>query len=305
MLGRRFFLGLAVVAAVCGALAAMYRDLPRSSPHEQLIEKLRPLHTRLGPPQPGDWLDQHKEDGQTFAQYIASRPVRPQGKRKVIYIQPLGDFTDTQRKIVTLTADFLGRYFNVPVKIQRDLPLRLIPQQAQRVHPTWGMPQILTTYVLDEVLCPRLPPDAAAYIAFTASDLWPGEGWNFVFGQASLRDRVGVWSIYRNGDPDESPDAFRLCLLRTLKTASHETGHMFSMKHCTLYECNMCGSNHREESDRRPLTLCPECVAKVCWATTADPIKRYESLEAFCREQGLKEEAAFYRQSADTLRAAK
>jgi hypothetical protein len=27
------------------------------------------------------------------------------------------------------------------------------------------------------------PADALAYLALTASDLWPGEGWNFVFGR--------------------------------------------------------------------------------------------------------------------------
>ena len=40
-------------------------------------------------------------------------------------------------------------------------------------------------------------------LAITAFDLWPGPGWNFVFGQASLTERVGVWSMARNGDPDD------------------------------------------------------------------------------------------------------
>jgi HSP20 family molecular chaperone IbpA len=61
----------------------------------------------------------------------------------------------------------------------------------------------LSTYLLYEVLEPDRPEDALAYLALTASDLWPGEGWNFVFGQANLRRRVGVWSLYRNGDPGE------------------------------------------------------------------------------------------------------
>ncbi len=38
-------------------------------------------------------------------------------------------------------------------------------------------------------------------LALTTSDLWPGEGWNFVFGQASLSERVGVWSLHRLGNP--------------------------------------------------------------------------------------------------------
>ena len=89
---------------------------------------------------------------------------------------------------------------------------------------------MLTTYILHDVLPPRLSQDAAVLIALTAADLWPGEGWNYVFGQASLSDRVGVWSLHRFGDAEESDDAFRQCLRRTLKTASHETGHMFSMR---------------------------------------------------------------------------
>ena len=148
----------------------------------------------------------------------------------------------------------------------------------------------------------HLPADAAAYIAFTASDLWPGAGWNFVFGQASLRERVGVWSIHRNGDPAESEASFRLCLLRTMKTAVHETGHIFSMRHCTAYECCMCGSNHRAESDRRPVLLCPECMAKVCWATRTDPIARYEKLAEFCRTHGLADAAEGYGKCLAALR---
>jgi archaemetzincin len=114
---------------------------------------------------------------------------------------------------------------------------------------------------------------------------------------------VGVWSLSRFGDPAENEQAFRLALLRTLKTGSHELGHMFSILHCTAYECDMCGSNSLAESDRRPLALCPECMAKVCWATQADPVERYRKLAAFCETQGLKAEAGRYRQLLDALGA--
>ena len=286
-------------------MAADQKKAPISSARvkelQAAIEKLKPLHKKLGPPGTNDWLARFPEPGQTFLEYVQSNPTMPRGKRHVIYVQPLGDFTSTQRKIITLTADFMGRYFNLPVKIKDDLPLSLIPPNARRKHPTWGMDQVLTTYVLDDLLIPRLPGDAAACIAFTTSDLWPGKGWNFVFGQASTSDRVGVWSIYRNGDPEESPETFRLCLLRTMKTATHETGHMFSIAHCIAYQCDMCGSNSREEADRRPIACCPECVAKICYATGADPGQRYKKLAQFCREQGLSSEAEFYEKSIKTL----
>ena len=291
-------MGAALMAQTDGSAAA---DATRLSALKAVMAKVRPLHRKLGKPQPGDWLAVRRERGQTFAQYIESRPARSVGKRRVLYVQPLGAFTESQRRIVELSADFMGRYFGLAVKIRENLPLSIVPERARRRHPTWGVEQILSTYVLDDVLKPRLPPDAAAYLAFTSSDLWPGRGWNFVFGQASLRDRVGVWSIHRNGDPDASPASFRLCLLRTMKTATHETGHMFSMWHCTKYECNMCGCNNRQEGDRRPIALCPECLAKVCWATGADPVRRFQRLSAFCDKQGLVAERAFYEKSLRAL----
>ena len=149
-----------------------------------------------------------------------------------------------------------------------------------------GSEQLLTTHILHDVLQPRLPQDAAVMIALTSADLWPGEGWNYVFGQASLNDRVGVWSLHRFGDADGSDADYRQCLRRTLKTASHETGHMFSMTHCTFYQCNMNGSNHLQESDGRPLEMCPHCLAKLCYATGADPAKRLNNLATFTRPTG-------------------
>ncbi len=195
----------------------------------------------------------------------------------------------------------MGLYFNLPVKTLPDTPLSVVPEEARRVHPTLGGKQILAPWVLDKLLKPKVPKDAFAVIAFTTSDLWPGAGWNYVFGEASLRDRVGVWSIARFGDP-ETEEGFRSCLRRTMATGTHETGHMFTIEHCTAYECNMCGSNSLSEADRRPLSDCPECMAKVCWATHADPSARYAKLSEFCERQGLKSDAERFKALAAALR---
>lgn len=267
------------------------------------LDRLRPLHEPLAPPMPGDWLASHDEGGQTFEEWRASEPITPNGTRRFIYIQPIGDFTPEERRIVKLTAECMELYFNRPVRFLADLPAERIPANARRRHPSWGMQQILTTYVLYDVLKPALPDDAAALIGFTATDLWPGRGWNFVFGQATLKERVGVWSINRNGNPAESAESFRICLLRTCKIATHETGHMFSMEHCTAYECNLCGSNNREESDRRPLACCPECVAKLCDASGADPVDRFTKLAAFCKTHGLDGAHRLYAASIAALQA--
>ncbi len=85
--------------------------------------------------------------------------------------------------------------------VHRTVPISDIPAHTKRKHPEWGDRQLLSSYILDDLLLPDRPDDALAYLALTARDLWPGDGWNFVFGEGKLRDRVGVWSIYRNGHP--------------------------------------------------------------------------------------------------------
>ena len=269
------------------------------------INTLQPLCNPLEPSKNGDWLWDHKESGQTFQEYLQRKPVLPRGKRRILYIQPLGVFSNIQRKIITLTAKFMGCFFNLPIVIKEDISLSSIPLYAQRTHPSWGDLQILTTYILRKILKLRIPKDAVAYVAFTASDLWPGRRWSFVFGQASLTNRVGVFSIYRNGNPHLTENDFQRCLLRTIKTGTHEVGHIFSMEHCILKECLMNGANSQEESDRKPLTCCPECMAKICWATRTSPIHRFEKLIKFCKDYGFDNEARTYKKFVSALTASK
>lgn len=264
----------------------------------QVAQQLIPLHQSMGPIQSGDWLGSHREPGQSFGAYSRTRHIRLTDERNVLYVLPLGEFNEKQMKVVELSADFLSRYFMCEVKTMETMGLDVIPSKARRVNPNQGMRQIHSKFVLDELLPPMLPEDGVAMIAFTSSDLYPEDSWNFVYGQASLAQRVGVWSLFRNGDPETE---FTTVLRRTLKTATHETGHMFSIRHCIAYECNMCGSNNRSESDRHPLPLCPECVAKVWWSTDCDPIERFRKLATFCQQHGLDSEATHYRNSIEAI----
>jgi archaemetzincin len=286
--------------------AAEYRLTARTDPAalRTTAARIKPLFQVKQKPRPGDWLAQHREPGQTFDQYLRSRPTRAGDRWTTIYIQPLGDFNKTQQQLVNQTADMVQRFYGMRVRLLEPLGLEVIPDKARRVHPSWGDKQLLTTYILYDVLRPRRPNDAVAVLALTSSDLWPGEGWNFVFGQADLRQRVGVWSLYRNGDPDKSDADYRLCLRRTLKTATHELGHMFGILHCTAYECGMNGSNHRAESDRQPLAFCPECVAKVWWACRVDPVKRYRELVEYSEAHHLDDEGRIWKELLLKLRPA-
>jgi archaemetzincin len=289
----------ALISVVHIAAVAEIHAEPSTAELYKVRKALRPLCVPMDEPGFMDWLANHDEPGQTFKQYLRSKPVTLRKTRKVIYVQPIGKFTEGQERIINDTARFIGIFYGCSVATMKAIDLRVIPDSARRTN--GGSEQLLTTYILQDLLRPRLPENAMAYLAFTASDLWPGKGWNFVFGQASLRQRVGVWSLHRFGNPDEGEATAVLCLRRTFKLAVHETGHMFSMRHCTAYKCGMCGSNHLEEADKRPLHFCAECFVKVCWATKADPLRRVQKLTDFLDSKGLDEDAEFYRNAINVI----
>jgi archaemetzincin len=140
-------------------------------PYLELERKLRPLAEPLPAPRPGDWLAVHHEPGQTFAEYLDARPIRRSDKLNTIYLCFVGEFSQAQRRVLDLTRDYLALFFDCPVKVNRQIPLASIPTRARRTHPTWDDPQVLTGYVLHELLEPGRPADALAYVALTATDL--------------------------------------------------------------------------------------------------------------------------------------
>ena len=268
-----------------------------AAPTPKLAEpyaKLVPLHTPLPPPRPGEWLAEHEEPGQTLAEYKKTKYVKAAAGKRTIYLQVLGDMTEEQQEIVDITKEYLGIYFGLPVKTLPAVSLANIPEDKQRDHPHWGNHQYLAPHLMEHVLLPNLPKDACVLLGFTAEDLYPADDWNYVFGQAAYQARVGVWSLYRNGDPEASDEAYALCLKRTLRLATHETLHMFSMLHCTQYRCNLNGVNHMQEADATPLWVCPECLGKLRLATSVNLGKRYDALIAFHKKLGWDEEVKFY-----------
>ncbi|MBN9118059.1 MAG: hypothetical protein J0I06_02640 [Planctomycetes bacterium] len=278
----------------------MKHEPPTEHTYPEVEDRLRTLAEPLEAPRPGDWLAEHREKGQTFRQYLAANPVRRDRELTTVYLRPIGTFDTAQQAVFDLTREYLGLFFDAPVVVRPAVPTSDLPAHAKRKHPEWGDRQLLSPYILDRVLLPDRPDDALAYLALTARDLWPGDGWNFVFGEADLRARVGVLSIYRNGHPARGPGAFRLCLRRTLMTAAHETGHVLTMHHCTAFRCLMNGSNHQAERDSRPLNPCPVCLRKLMWNLQADAGAYLRRLAAFCTAQGF-DEAAWFTRAAELL----
>jgi archaemetzincin len=122
----------------------------------------------------------------------------------------------------------------------------------------------------------------------------------------ATNERVGVYSFARYdpafyGEP-RGKDYPALLLQRSIKVLTHETGHMFGLTHCIYFHCVMNGSNHLQESDRRPLHLCPVCLRKLQFSVGFDVVKRYEALARFYRQMGLEDEAAWVGRRLEKIR---
>ena len=307
-IGLIFTVSVILVCLGCGGdnkpaekSAEMTTQILPSGQFAREMEAVKPFFSTMPAPGPEDWLASFNEPGQTFDEYISANPTVPTDERKTLYVLPLGKFTDAQFDAIRMTSEYLQAFFGLQVvllpKQTIDRPLHI---KDSRISRYGGNEQVRTGYVLDDVLRPLLKPDAAALIAFTNEDLFPDESMNYVFGQASLENRVGVWSLYRLQDGADS----QTFILRTIKIAAHETGHMFSMRHCRKYNCVMSGSNHLAETDSHPIDACPECMAKISWFSHVAPAERYQRLAAVCRKHGLIKDAEEFERKSSAVKVA-
>ncbi len=256
------------------------------------------LFERLGEPAPGQWRAEHPEPAQSLGAYRRSGPNRPTRARHTIVLQPLGGITPETREQVATLQTFLGHYYALPVRTLAWIPLTAVHSRPRTRGPyTWR--QYLTGDILRKVLLPRVARGTFCLQGITNEDLYPEEDWNYVFGSAGLKHRVGVYSLARLypafwHQPD-TPEVRALGLRRSLKVVAHEIGHMFGLHHCQTFRCLMNGTNHLAETDAAPVHLCPECLRKLRWNTGMDLAARYEALAGFYVGLGMDEEAAWVR----------
>ncbi len=240
-------------------------------------------------PGPSDWLANHDEHGQTFAQFERAKPNRIGLVRNKIVLQPIGALGDGSPALATL-IDFAARYFGLPAVAQPAITMQSL-RAPSRVR---GRRQYRTGAILDALRL-RIPKEAYCLIGVTQDDLYPGSTWNFVFGEARFHDRVGVYSFCRYdpafaGEPRDA-DTPTLILRRGFKLMAHEIGHMFAIDHCIHGHCVMNGSNNLEETDRSPLNPCPLCLRKLHEIVGFDVAGRERQLAEFYRAVGLTDEA--------------
>lgn len=240
-----------------------------------------PLQEKMPPVAPGEWRSYWHENDEAPQHYAASRPAVRTERRTTLYIQPLGNFTDRQLRNHEIMKEFLEIYFGSPVVMlptlrQNDLPMRMFKKRG-------GEMALKVIDYTDKYLKPRLPQDAWGIMTVTSFDLYKNDGITGLYGDTLLFGRAGVISWYHLKDD----------LSLMLKGVSHETSHMLTLRHCQRFLCNLNGRIGLDEFRRSPLWLCPECMAKLAYATSVDMPRRYAQLASFCQKYGLTREANY------------
>lgn len=277
------------------------------------IEQLQSLEVELGEPKRDSWREygkKVKETNQTFEEY--TRRVNQLALPNTsLQIQLLGTFSDTDRKILRITCDFLNIFHCLPqIRMEQDaLKIKKLKEKYSQAVVA-GLQQIdshkkrrIKVYnewheKIAKGLEKSFPREDGKYdgalllellestkdrkeklIAFTDHDLFIPELSNFVFGCA--QGEVGVWSNHRFGNPRRNMEAFKTCLLRMMKISTHEFGHMRGIRHCVNYECNIGGYISRKELDERPLFYCVQDMAKIALLTQTSLLELHQNLLEF------------------------
>ena len=276
------------------------KDRPASL-QEDYFNEIAKNDIKLDAPKEGEWLYEHKEKGQTLEEYKKANPLRPSLDRSVIYLIPIGDFTEIQTKALNLTRDYIEIFFQQRTVLLNPLSDKTAPSADFRTRENNNV-QLLAPYVLDTLLKNRTPKDGIALLAISAKDLYPKDDWNYVFGLASYVERVGVSSIYRLQGKKLDTTNFKSCLRRLMNISSHEIGHMMSLHHCVFAKCTMNGSNSLYETDLSPNRLCSECQQKLFWNFRYDNYKRLSQLVDFFKVNGIESDLSILNLDADAVK---
>jgi len=274
---------------------------PNSLFHKQLPAK----------PPPGSWLSSQPETGQSYASYQRkSIRCEPHGHVDTMYLVPIGAGFDGMRapKIADLEA-YARAFFGCKVGLLKVSKKEQKTAYENSRYGDEGQRQLDAASVRDCLLKLKAPRDSFALIAVTMEDLYViknGEAWNFVFGQASTSDGVGVFSFARydpsglilgtseaEGLGEMSEEEYQIMMRRCFRVLTHEGGHVLGLKHCIHFQCLLNGSNHLQESDAAPLHLCPLCLRKLQASCKFDPLARYEALLGIYMEQGFADDVAW------------
>ena len=293
-----FFLILNTTHIWLRPLPPLVARLLRSETLGPGFDQLKVLHRPQPPAPEGAWRRDHLELGQSFRSFRHQNPTQPRDSEPKLLLRLLGEDSPVSQRIFSVLAEFLGHYYCSTVQVLPPLTTQDITGAGQRYRNDLGLIQYRTTDILALLSARDSASEFLVSAVLTDRDLWPGRGWNFVFGQADQFGHNAVFSWQRLGSV-QAAAALEPRFLQTLfQVSAHEVGHALGIKHCITYHCLMNGSNSLEEAEQQPLEACPVCLKKIAWRTGCQPKQRFEALASFYRKYGLEAEAAAAQQAA-------
>jgi archaemetzincin len=232
------------------------------------------------PPRDSDWMQSRREKQDSYKNFVTRyQPLsKVDGDTILIFVFNVSD--TSVHYDLRACRQYLEAFYQRPVKLSTYETLPLTMSNSRKK--SGNSIQFNAKYAIDSLLQQDRFKGYLATMAITPLDIYPGNDWNFVFGLASYTNRVGITSMYRFKAKDR-----RIQLSRLLKTASHEAGHMFGLRHCVRSECVMNGSNTIGELDQHILRLCSDCQQRLYYRLAIDPTKRVTDLMTVLKQYDL------------------
>lgn len=254
----------------------------------------------------GDWLSCNSERGQSVASFCRkSFRASPHAHVRTIELVPIGPFPpaaggEAEAGAPDLAAleRYTAAFFQCECRVGR--PMKVGDGAVHSRIGDEGQQQLHVGSLIEVLGRIKYERDVLCRVGVTMCDLFDHEEGGFVYGTARPMDGVGVFSFARFGPDAELDDGSgagpasgpgesahrRSPLYRCAKVLTHELGHLFGIEHCIHFECLMCGCNHLQEFDQRPLHLCPIDLRKLHEGCRFDVRARYAALAELYGEFG-------------------
>ena len=139
-----------------------------------------------------DWIARVKNKPQSFDSYVKSNPNKLYEERKTLYIQALDK--SISPKFLEKCKEFCEAfYYGLPVKILKNIDISELNVKTR------GKGKSIQYHALQILRNAKrlVPKDAYGMICILNKDLYHREDWNFVYGYADFKSRVGVFSFAR------------------------------------------------------------------------------------------------------------
>jgi archaemetzincin len=251
--------------------------LPNNS-LKKILKTAEEFHKPIYTPEEEDWLSCEEEDGQTFDQFLYDRYNLMSVNRNIIYINPLQEMPQQFLDNILLYSQSF--FYPMEVKL-----INIVSLQSLKVKSRINQYSKKIQYHAGQInskTVKYVPNDAHCMISILLDDLYPESSWNYVFGLASIDERVGVFSFARYSSSfekkNEAINFDNYLLYCSCSTLTHEICHTFGLEHCIYYTCLMNGCNNMEEAKKQPLYECPVCLRKLQYSIGFDILERYKKM---------------------------